>query len=411
MNHYVINCLFYSIFYIFRHLFSKVKNLTNVLTRIIKEENDSEKEFAIGILQNITSSSDKSYKLMTDVPRELHMTLVEVIKDDKTEISVNSKSQSIRIFKNTTTTIENRLTSVDLLDALSKILIEETGLLRLDTLELLNDLSAHDENCILFTEETIDLFRPLVAVMKENLYKNDDITIRSILSILENLSFVEDSRIAISKPSLELVHVLSSIINQDYTDIRKKGLYILSNIYKADEVSLLIKSPPTNVLKVLMDVIMNDPENQLKALEIICNLSASSDSNRSLLLTPHFGLLEELIKLIRIGSSQAKMESFIILGNLLSYEQNIKIISSPKINLIGALGKWKSDSEAMMTSSEDRDEDDIAVPTLFLDRMIQLLQKDSMTNSTIINKSIRSSHISSFLNDQEYLDMRKSLRV
>ena len=392
-------------------MFSKVKNLTNVLTRIIKEENDSEKEFAIGILQNITSSSDKSYKLMTDVPRELHMTLVEVIKDDKTEISVNSKSQSIRIFKNTTTTIENRLTSVDLLDALSKILIEETGLLRLDTLELLNDLSAHDENCILFTEETIDLFRPLVAVMKENLYKNDDITIRSILSILENLSFVEDSRIAISKPSLELVHVLSSIINQDYTDIRKKGLYILSNIYKADEVSLLIKSPPTNVLKVLMDVIMNDPENQLKALEIICNLSASSDSNRSLLLTPHFGLLEELIKLIRIGSSQAKMESFIILGNLLSYEQNIKIISSPKINLIGALGKWKSDSEAMMTSSEDRDEDDIAVPTLFLDRMIQLLQKDSMTNSTIINKSIRSSHISSFLNDQEYLDMRKSLRV
>ena len=33
-------------------------------------------------------------------------------------------------------------------------------------------LLTHDENCILFTEETIDVLSPLVSIMKENLYKS-----------------------------------------------------------------------------------------------------------------------------------------------------------------------------------------------------------------------------------------------
>ena len=158
---------------------------------------------------------------------------------------------------------------------------------------------------------------------------------------------------------------------------RRKALDIVYQVYVAENNSPLIRSPPIGLLKVLVNLVSEDPENRLKALETICSISVST-VYRKVLAMSSVGLVEVLVDIIKTDNGQLRLEAFVIIGNLLSYQENLKKLSSPSLGLVEVLMKWKKTYDDNINNWEDIAHDnEFAPPALYIQKMIQALEANA----------------------------------
>ena len=370
------------IYIIYRFLFSESNQLLHSLVisleRMLREDKALGKEYAQVIIHNLTTLSDElEYSWIAEnVSNEVKSLLVDVMKE-KTYKSFSPKGPTVRKNMNISQPTEDNMASVDLLASLSWT-IKEKGELGLESLKLLSEVVRNDNNCTLFTEYYLDLLPPIVSILKCIQHNSSELAFTYCLSILKKLSTVEDSRILISNPSLEVMDTLCSIILNNTNGARIEALDIIKQTYIADQSSPMIRSPPIGLLRALVNLISQDHENRLKALEIICNMSVSTNY-RKVLAMSSIGLFEELVNIIRTDEGRLRLEAFVIIGNLLSYQENIKKLSSPQLGLIEVLKEWKLRCDGNISNEEEvlssRDQVDPLV--LCVDQMIESLELKS----------------------------------
>ena len=351
-----------------------LQSLAISLERVIREDKAVGKEHAVAIIKNLTSTSEKSTFMIEFASRKFQSVLVDVIKE-QTYLSMSSKKESTRMFMETASSIENNIEIVDLLISLGD-LVKEKELLGLESLKLLSEVLSNIGNCVLFTEYYLDLLPPIVSILKRNQLDIDTMAYDNCLKILISLSKVYESRVLISNPSLEVLDTLSNIIFNNSNGNRKKALEIVFNVYVVDHSSPLIRSPPIGLIRSLVNVVSIDNENQLKALETICNMSVSTNY-RKVLAMSSVGLIEQLVYIIKTDKGRLRLEAFVIVGNLLSYQENIKKLTLPHLGLIEILNKWKRSYDENNLNEEENSIGSSSSLPLYIEQMILSLEANS----------------------------------
>ena len=107
----------------------------------------------------------------------------------------------------------------------------------------------------------------------------------------------------------------------------------------------------------------------MKALVIICNMSVSS-TYRKVLAMSSVGLIETLVNIIKNDDGQLRLESFVIIGNLLTNKENIRKLASPSLRLIELLKDWKNSYDESRLNNEDNN------IFLYLQQMIEILESN-----------------------------------
>ena len=96
----------------------------------------------------------------------------------------------------------------------SLVTFKQNGKMNLDSLEVLAQVLSDQKNCILWTESGLYLLPPIVLILTGQQLDVDSKSFEYALAIVKKLSMIEDGRILISKPSLELMDTLSCIIQK-----------------------------------------------------------------------------------------------------------------------------------------------------------------------------------------------------
>lgn len=364
------------------------------MLQIINEDESLSKLHALQILNYLVSSEDTVLQIFTDSSLNLPSTLMKILRDTRSESRL-SRLECLKLFlKISANPHHDKLIPMDLIDTLVVLLKEEKDDIRFHSLELLWSLTCHDESCLVFSDPKKDLIAPLIDVLGES--NSDDKSVTFALLVIENLSYVQDSRQAISNPSLQLLDTLCLVINKFSCDIRRKALDIMCDLCKPEDISEN-QECSLSFFEILVKIIAHDSENQLKALEIICNFSAT-DTNRQTLCLPILGLLPIIVSIIKHDIGRARMEALLIISNLISLPENIPIISCPLLGLAIVLEDWKNQKLYIANIGSQYSKDPNIPPILLLRKILKVIKSGKI--ATYSTKTINTMTTSSYRSEE-----------
>ena len=318
------------------------------IKRVVQNDRGILTEYAVEMIRNMTMSTDMADLLFSDGSLDLHFAIVNVFTDNVYRDNTSLKLNCVQIFFNVSNTNQNKLTTIPVLEKLTHLIREDNSLeLKRRSLELLCNLLDHDENCILFSDLSIDCVSPLIGIISEINGRMEFMNLA--LKIVEHLSKIEDSRISITHPTLCLLQLMSTLIERDDVEHRRVALRIVENLYSAEEILSVIECAPLCLLRALVGVILNDPSNCRKPLVILANLSFTK-LNRNVMMSSSFGLISELVRVLNDQkyTLRDKMDALVIISNFCRDDNNIAILSSSEYGII------KSLDQITRTISQDR---------------------------------------------------------